>query len=254
MRPTPRRSIDLNCDLGEGLPHDAALMPLVSSVNVACGEHAGDASVMRDTVALAIRHGVAIGAHPGHADRPHFGRRTVPITPAAAVHLVVRQVERLADVAGGPPRHLKLHGGLYHQAAQDPSLAAALAAAVAARWPRMLVVGSAGSCLLAAARDRRLAVVEEAFADRMYRADGSLVPRSASAATIDDPAAAANQAVWIALDGRAMAVDGGTIAVPAATLCIHGDGPDPIAIARAVRAALARSGIGIAPPVPDRSG
>lgn len=254
MTSAARRSIDLNCDLGEGLPHDAALMPLVSSVNVACGEHAGDDALMRDTVALARSAGVAIGAHPGHPDRAHFGRRPLPIAPAAAVELVVRQVDRLAEIVGATPRHLKLHGGLYHQAAQDPHLAAALAAAVAARWPGMLVITTAGSTLLAAARERRLAIVEEAFADRTYRGDGSLVPRSEPAATIDDPAAAAEQAVRIAVEGRATTVEGGTIEVVAATLCVHGDGRDPVAVARAIRAALAIHGIGVAPPASHPSG
>ena len=109
--------MDLNCDLGEGAPHDAAVMPLVTSANIACGGHAGDEAMMAATVALARRHGVAIGAHPGHADRVHFGRRQLALTPDAAAAVVVEQVARLEAVAGGPPRHVKLHGGLYHQVA-----------------------------------------------------------------------------------------------------------------------------------------
>ena len=120
MTGQPRLTIDLNCDLGEGGPHDAELMPLVSSANIACGGHAGDADTMAAAVALARLHGVAIGAHPGHADREHFGRHELPITPAAAAALVIDQVAALEAIAGEPPQHVKLHGGLYHQAGNRP--------------------------------------------------------------------------------------------------------------------------------------
>jgi UPF0271 protein len=239
-------TIDLNCDLGEGAPHDAALMPLVTSANIACGGHAGDDATMAATVTLARRNGVAIGAHPGHADREHFGRREVMVTPDAAAALVVEQVERLATVAGEPPRHVKLHGGLYHQVARDEELAVAVVEAVARRWPGMIFFAPAGSRLVAVARTRGLAVAEEAFIDRAYAADGTLVPRSQSGAVIADPDVAAARSVRIARDGRVRAIDGGDVLIPADTLCLHGDGPDPVGLARAVRSALVAAGIRVA--------
>lgn len=245
MRP-PRTTIDLNCDLGEGAPHDAAVMPLVTSANIACGGHAGDEATMAATVALARRHGVAIGAHPGHVDRAHFGRWERPIAPADAAALVVEQVARLAAVAGEPPRHVKLHGSLYHQVARDELLAGAVADAIAARWPTMIVIAPAGSVLVSVARTHGLAVAEEAFIDRAYQADGSLVDRAQPGAVIADPWEAAERAVRFVRDGAVEAADGVRLALTADTLCIHGDGVDPVALATAVREALERAGIGVA--------
>ena len=246
--------VDLNCDLGEGEPHDAAVMPLVSSTNIACGGHAGDETTMAVAVELARRHGVAIGAHPGHADREHFGRRELPITPAAAATLVVDQLERLAAIAGEAPRHVKLHGGLYHQAARDVSLGVAVADALVARWPALILVAPAASPLVAVARDRGLEVAEEAFIDRAYTAAGTLVPRSAPGAMITDPRAAAARAVRLVRDGLVETSDGGDLALRADTLCIHGDGPDPAGLARAVREAFAGVGIVVRRMVPSPRG
>lgn len=241
-------SIDLNCDLGEGGSHDAEIMPLVSSVNIACGGHAGDEETMAATVALARKHGVVIGAHPGHADREHFGRRERPITAEQAAALVVDQVAALAAVAGEPPRHVKLHGGLYHQVGRDAALAAAVVDALAVRWPRVLIVAFAGSPLVTVARDRGLAVAEEAFIDRAYSADGTLVPRSQPGAVITDATAAAARAVRLAREGLVEAIDGTVLTIHADTLCIHGDGPDAVVIARAVRAAFNADGRGTCRP------
>jgi len=246
MSLTRRSTIDLNCDLGEGAAHDTAVMPLVTSVNIACGGHAGDEATMAATVALARRHGVAIGAHPGHADREHFGRRLLAITPEAAAALVVEQVARLAAMAGEPPRHVKLHGGLYHQVASDAPLATAVAGAISARWPTMIVIAPAGSLLVSVARAWGLAVAAEAFIDRAYAPDGTLVPRSEAMAVIADPRVAAERAVRLVQEGVAVAADGGLIRLRADTLCLHGDGPDPVGLARAVREALERAGIHVA--------
>jgi UPF0271 protein len=240
-------TIDLNCDLGEGAPHDAAVMPLVTSANIACGGHAGDDATMAATVTLARRHGVAIGAHPGHPDREHFGRRLLAITPEAAAALVVEQVARLTALAGEPPRHIKLHGGFYHQAAHDEPLATAVAEAIVACWPTMIVIAPAGSRLVTVARGRGLAVAEEAFIDRAYASDGTLVPRSEAGAVIADPRVAAERAVRLVQEGVVQAANGGLIRLRADTLCIHGDGPDPVGLARAVREALAERGIRVAP-------
>ena len=240
---TQRASIDLNCDLGEGAAHDADLMRLVTSANICCGLHAGSAEVMAATVRLAMRLGVAVGAHPGHADRDQFGRRELPISPVDCAAAVESQVEAVAAVAGASLHHVKLHGGLYHQVGRDPALAAAVATMLAARWPRLVVYAQAGSRLVATARDHGLPVAEEAFIDRRYRADGSLAPRSSPQSLIGDPAEAAAQAVRLATGQGVCTVEGSEIRVAAHTLCLHGDGPRAVEVATAVRAALAAEGI-----------
>jgi 5-oxoprolinase (ATP-hydrolysing) subunit A len=241
-------TIDLNCDCGEGAGHDADVMPLVTSANIACGVHAGSRETIAATVALAIRHGVAIGAHPGHADREHFGRRELALGAAATVELVLDQIAALAAVAGPALHHVKLHGGLYHEVSRDRELAAAVTVALRDSWPDLVVYALAGSALAATAREAGLRVAEEAFIDRAYAPDGTLVPRSHPGATITDPAVAAARAVELATTGRIAAIDGVLIAVRADTLCIHGDGPDPMGLARAVREALAAAGITLAAP------
>lgn len=238
-------TIDLNCDLGEGGGHDAELMPLITSANIACGGHAGDRDTMRACVELARRHGVAIGGHPGHPDRAHLGRLAVPITPAAAARLVVEQLAALAAVAGSDLVHVKLHGGLYHQVAADAGLAAAVVAALATEWPRLVVFAPAGSLLVSAARAGGLAVAAEAFADRRYGDDGLLVPRSHAAALYGDPQEAAVQAVLIARHHHIRTIGGRQLDLRADTLCLHGDGPDPVGSAQAIRRALAAAGVGL---------
>lgn len=243
MTAPPR--IDLNCDVGEGCGHDAGIMPFVSSANVACGGHAGDDETMRATIRLARRHGVAIGAHPGHPDRAHGGRRPLPIGPAAAADLVLDQIARLAALAAGDLHHVKLHGALYHQAEEDVALADAIAAALARARPRLVVYGLAGGRLAAAARARGLAVADEAFLDRAYADGGGLVPRGAPGALLTDPALAAARAVALACTGQVRTIGGRDLAIRAATLCLHGDGADPVGTARAVREALAAAGVRI---------
>ena len=240
-------TIDLNCDLGEGTGHDDEVMPLISSANVCAGAHAGTLEVTAATVRLAMQHGVAVGAHPGHDDREHFGRRELPITPAAAAALIDSQIGVVAACAGPALRHVKLHGGLYHQVGRDQDLAAAVAAMLAARWPRLAVFAEAGSVFAAVARSHGLAVAEEAFCDRRYRGDGGLVPRGVDGALIADPAAAARQAVRLATERRVRTHDGREIVIAADTLCIHGDGPYAVAVAAAVREALLAAGVGIRP-------
>jgi len=245
MREAGGAAVDLNCDLGEGSAYDPALMPLATSVNIACGGHAGDEATMVAAVGLARKHGVAIGAHPGHCDPDHFGRRELAIAPREAARLVVEQIDRLTAVIGQPPGHVKLHGGLYHQVGRDDQLAEAVVDAVASRWPEMMLFALAGSRLAAVARARGLSVAEEAFIDRAYAADGTLLPRSQPGAMIHEVTAAASRAVRIAQEGVVEAADGRPLAIRAQTLCIHGDGPDPVALARAVREALAAAGIAV---------
>jgi KipI family sensor histidine kinase inhibitor len=241
-------TVDLNCDLGEGMEHDAALMPLISSANIACGGHAGDDRTMAVAVALARRHGVAIGAHPGHADRLHFGRRERPLDPESVAALVLGQIAALAAHAGADLHHVKLHGALYHQVDEDDALAAAVAAALRARFPGLIVYARAGGALARQAQAEGLAVAEEAFIDRAYHGDGRLAPRSTPGAVIAAVAAAADRARRLVCEGCVEAIDGTQLAIRPHTLCIHGDGENPVAVAVAARDALARVGVAIRAP------
>jgi UPF0271 protein len=237
--------VDLNADLGEGSAHDAAVMPLVSSANIACGGHAGDESSMRAAVALARRHGTAIGGHPGHPDRVAFGRRALPISPPGAAELVAGQLRALARLAGDDLRHVKLHGALYHQVGHDPALGSAIARMLAADWPHLVLFAESGSPLLEIARAEGLSVAAESFADRRYAADGRLLPRSAPDAVLTDPRSVAAQALSIVQEGRVRTAAGGWHPMHADTLCVHGDADDPVGCLIAIRAALLGAGYGI---------
>jgi len=233
--------LDLNCDLGEGASHDAELMALITSANIACGAHAGDAASMRATVALARRHGVAVGAHPGFADRENFGRRELALSPADVRALVVEQIEALRVL--GPVRHVKPHGALYNLAARDAALADAVADAVRAVDPALILFGLAGSELLRAGRARGLGVASEVFADRAYQCDGSLTPRSQPDALIQDEDAAVAQVLRMMGEGVVRATDGTKVPIVADTVCLHGDGPHAVAFARRLRSELAAAGV-----------
>lgn len=246
------RTIDLNADVGEGMATDAALIPLVSSVNIACGAHAGDAATMRSTVRLALAHGVAIGAHPGFDDREHFGRRELALADDVLHTLVHRQVMALRQIAaeeGGAVTHVKPHGALYNMAARDPRMAHIIATAIREIDPALVLVGLAGSASLTAARDAGLRVAAEAFADRTYRADGSLTARTRPDALHTSDEAAVAQVMTLLTDGTVRSVDGPLVAVQADTICLHGDGPRAIPFARALREALAHGGVQIRPMV-----
>ncbi len=241
-------TIDLNCDLGEGAGHDAELMALITSANIACGGHAGDAGTMREAAGLAARHGVAVGAHPGFEDRKSFGRTELRLASGEVYLLVTRQVSALADAvrAGGQRlAHVKPHGGLYNLAARERRVADEIAQAVWEADPRLILVGLAGSELLAAGRGRGLAVASEAFADRAYAPGGALVPRSHAGAVIADAAVASAQGLRLAREGRVRAVDGSDVPVRADTLCLHGDGPAAVDFARRLREDLAAAGIAL---------
>jgi len=240
------RCIDLNCDLGEGAGRDAELMPLITSANIACGAHAGDGATMRATVALAKAQGVAVGAHPGYADREHFGRIERSLAPAEVHRLVlgqVRALQRIAAEAGVRLAHVKAHGALYNQAARDEALAAAIAGAVRAADPRLVLFGPAGSALLRAGQAAGLTVAREVFADRTYQADGSLTPRARPDALIADEEAAVAQALRLVREGGVRATDGTDVILGADTICLHGDGAHAVAFARRIGAALRAAGI-----------
>jgi UPF0271 protein len=250
------KRIDLNCDLGESfgawrMGDDAALLALVSSANIACGFHAGDPSIMRDTVAQALAHGVALGAHVSLPDLQGFGRREISVTPAEAHALTLYQIGALhafARAAGTRLAHVKPHGALYHMAARDRPLADAIAHAVRAFDPRLRLFGLAGSALLDAGRALGLPLAAEAFADRRYCADGSLQPRREAGAVIEDVAEATAQALGMVNDGAVPTVDGGRVQLQADTLCLHGDGVHAVLFAGTLRRALESAGVRIAAP------
>jgi UPF0271 protein len=247
------RTIDVNVDCGEDPAaaadgREARLLAWVSSANVACGAHAGDDATMRATVRAAVLRGVAVGAHPGYADRARFGREEVPMDLAVLEALVAAQVARLGRVAreeGVVLRHVKPHGALYHAASRRAEVAAAVGRAAAA-WDRgLLLVGPAGSPALSTWEEMGLRARAEAFADRAYEADGSLRSRARPGALVAAPAAAAQRAVAIARGRGLVACDGSVLRLEARTIGLHGDTPHAEAIARAVRSALEAAGFAL---------
>lgn len=242
--------VDLNGDVGEGVGTDATLIPILSSASVACGFHAGDANVMRETVELARAHGVAVGAHPGFADREHFGRRELQLEPYEIEALVVRQIEMLAEISaaqGAGLQHVKPHGALYNIAARDRSTAAAIARAVAAVDSSLVLVGLSRSQLIEAGRDAGLRTASEVFADRGYQRDGSLVPRNQPGALLDDVNIVVPRVLGMLRDRRVSSVDGTAVEIEADTICLHGDTPGAVAFAVRLREALTAAGVVIRP-------
>ena len=232
--------IELNADIGEGCD-DAALMPYVARVSIACGGHTGDAASMRAALELAAAHGVAAGAHPGYPDRAGFGRHAMAARPEQIVVWVAEQTEALAEEAarlGVRLAHVKPHGALYNVAAVDADVAAAIVQAVTAVDAGLVLVGLAGSRLIVAGRAAGLAVLNEGFADRRYDVAGRLVSRETPGAVLTDPAAAAGQAGRLAQRRPLPALPAGEVLIEADTVCLHGDTPGAIHIARAVHAAL----------------
>lgn len=247
--------MDLNADVGESyaawtMGHDEALLPLVTSANVACGAHASDPLVMDRTLALCGRLGVAAGAHPGYPDRDGFGRRDLEMTTDELEASILAQVGALwalGRARGIDLVHVKPHGALYNRMARDAALAESVARAVRRFSADLVLVALAGSVALEAGTEAGLRVASEGFADRAYEADGSLRSRRLPGAVFEDPAAAAAQAVALAVDGRVRAVDGSWVSVQVDTICLHGDTPNAPAFAVAVRAALTEAGVEIRP-------
>jgi UPF0271 protein len=248
---TPGTCVDLNADVGEGCGQDAALMPLISSANIACGAHAGDEESMREAVALALEHGVAIGAHPSFPDRENFGRREMQLGARELHECIVAQIESLASVAhkqGTRLRHVKPHGALYNMAARDQQMAETVVTAIRSIDPALMLFGLAGSALLTAAVRLGLRGISETFADRGYRPDGSLVPRTQPGSVIHDANAVAARAVVMVRDGSVDAADGSRVALRADSICVHGDTPGADALARRIREAFAAAEIRVAAP------
>ncbi|MVN77264.1 5-oxoprolinase subunit PxpA [Hymenobacter sp. HMF4947] len=248
---TPTPSVDLNCDMGESfgawtLGNDAALMPFITSANIACGFHGGDPAVMKQTVRLALRHNVAIGAHPGLPDLVGFGRRDMAISAEEAFDMTVYQLGALAAVVraeGGHLHHLKPHGALYNMAATQPALAQAIAEAVYKVQPELTLYGLAGSELTKAGEKIGLRTAHEVFADRTYQANGTLSPRRQPDALITSADAALAQVLRMVQGGWVRTQQGHEVAIRADTVCLHGDGAHALEFAQRLNQALRQAGV-----------
>jgi len=238
--------VDLNADLGEGCDNDQALLQLVSSANIACGFHAGDAQTMLQSVRWALQYGVAIGAHPSFPDRENFGRTAMQLPPETVYAQVVYQLGALAAIAraeGGKMVHVKPHGMLYNQAATDPALADAIARAVHSVDPALKLVGLASSELIRAGARLGLATSQEVFADRRYQSSGNLVPRSQPDALIESDELALQQTLMMVQQQKVVSREGVAVPVQADTVCLHGDGEHALAFARSLREAFRQQNI-----------
>jgi UPF0271 protein len=241
-------TLDLNADLGEGVGDDEAMLDIVSSANIACGGHAGDEDTMRAALRAAKARGVVVGAHPGFPDRANFGRTRLALPPEqldASIRAQVRTLVELGEAEGWPVRYVKLHGALANMAAEEPAIAALCFAAVEGLVRDMAILAIDNSAQSEIAEALGFRTIREAYADRAYQPNGLLVPRQLPGAVLHDRTAVATRAVRLAQQGEIVAVDGGAIATTARSLCIHGDTPDAVEIARAVQAGLAAAGVEI---------
>ena len=246
-------AVDLNCDMGESfgtysLGHDEAILPFVTSANIACGFHAADPAIMKRTVRLALQHQVAIGAHPGLPDLVGFGRREMAVSAEEAYDMTVYQLGALlafVRAEGGTLHHVKPHGALYNMAAVNSALAEAIAEAVYRVHPEACLYGLAGSALISAGQKLGLATAHEVFADRTYQPNGTLIPRRQPNALLTDAAAAINQVIRMIKEGQVRALSGEDVAIRADTVCIHGDGAHALEFARQIRTRLQAEGISV---------
>lgn len=247
--------IDLNSDLGESFGNytigmDESVIQHVSSINVACGFHAGDPQVMAKTVALAKTHGVRIGAHPEFPDLVGFGRRNMAVTPAEAKNMVLYQIGALSafcKTQGVELQHVKPHGGLYNMAAKDKKLADAICEAIAEFDNALIVMGLAGSEMILSAKEKGLKVACEIFVDRAYEEDGSLVNRNKEGAMIHDEEIAIARMIRAVKEGKIQTITGNDITVEAHSICVHGDGEKAVKFTEKIREALEKEGVKIAP-------
>ena len=247
--------VDLNADLGESFGNytcgmDGEVLPLISSANVACGFHASDPLVMSRTVAAAARLHTAVGAHPGYPDLVGFGRRSISVSPAelkAMVQYQLGALDAFCRASGVRLQHVKPHGAMYNMAAKDEKLALAIAEAVSAYDPELILLGLSGSRMIEAGEALGLRCAREVFADRAYQEDGSLVPRSQPGAVITDEDAAVARVLRMVKEGTVETVTGRVIPVKADSVCLHGDNPKAVAFARRIREALEREGVTVCP-------
>lgn len=241
-----RSHIDLNCDLGEGVGIEAAILPYVSTINIACGAHAGDEALIRNTIRLAKEQQVAIGAHPSYPDRENFGRTVLPITAEDLQRSVRQQIDLVRGIAFEehyPITHIKLHGALYNQAAKEDALATLLVETIAAIDPLLLVFGLPGSALEQRAIQHNLRFVKEAFADRTYQDDGSLTTRAHPNALIEDNSDCVQQVLRIIRQQEVVTLSGKIISLSAETVCLHGDGLHAVAFAKSLWQELKKENI-----------
>jgi len=251
----PMRYVDLNCDMGESfgaysLGRDAEILSYVTSANIACGFHAGDAGTMRKTVKLALEHGVGIGAHPGLQDLIGFGRRKMDISPQEAYDIVVYQIGSLWGFVrseGGTMQHVKAHGELYNMAAVTPALAEAIAEAVYKVDPELILLGLANSELLKAGAKIGLRTASEVFSDRTYQSNGSLTPRRQPDAMITDDREAVKQVIRMVNEGKVLSRQQEDVRIQADTICIHGDGVHALEFAQTINESLKQAGITVQP-------
>ncbi|MBY0013936.1 LamB/YcsF family protein [Paenibacillus typhae] len=247
------KSVDLNCDMGESfgayrIGQDEDILPYITSANIACGFHAGDPGIMSRTVQLALKHDVAVGAHPGLQDLAGFGRREIKLSPREAYELTVYQVGALwgfVRAEGGMLRHVKPHGALYNMAAASAGLAEAIAEAVYRIEPELILFGLAGSELIRAGNRAGLRTASEVFADRTYQSDGALTSRSRPDALVTDEQQALHQVLSMVQEGKVRSTDGRDVAITAETICLHGDGHHAVAFASAIRSSLESAGIAV---------
>src|SRR5689334_2539400 len=246
-----RLVVDLNADLGEGAGHDDQLLALVTSANIACGFHAGDAGTMRTAIEAAMTHNVAVGAHPSLFDRENFGRKEIPVKPAEVFDAVVYQLgvfQAIAEATGCRANHVKPHGALYNMAARDDELANAIARAVASVDAELIFFAPSNSALARAGESHGLQIAHEVFADRNYCSDGSLVSRSRPDALLHDPSAASPRVLRMLREGKVRSIDGVDVDVRAETICLHGDNPEAVDFARALRSQLEKEGVELRAP------
>lgn len=248
-------SVDLNCDLGESfgaykMGSDEQILPLITSANIACGYHAGDPGMMRQTVKLAMEHGIAVGAHPGLPDLIGFGRRNMDVSPQEVYDMTVYQIGALDAFVrseGGTMQHVKPHGALYNMAAQNAGLADAIAESVYKVNPELVLFGLSGSELIRAGRRIGLRTASEVFADRTYQQDGSLTPRRQPDALIHDPELAAGRIIRMVKEGTVRSQQGIDVPIAADTICIHGDGEHALPFARRIKQLLIDEGVAVQP-------
>jgi len=243
--------VDLNADLGEGAGHDDELLALVTSANIACGFHAGDAATMRAAIEAARSHNVAVGAHPSLFDRENFGRKELPVNASEVFDAVIYQLgifQAIAEAAGVRPNHVKPHGALYNMAARDEELADAIARAVASVDSTLIFFAPVNSALARAGAARDLKIAHEVFADRNYCSDGSLVSRSRPDALLHNAAEAAPRVLRMLREGKVLSVDGIDVDVRAETICLHGDNPEAVQFARTLRSQLEKEGVSFRAP------
>jgi UPF0271 protein len=242
---------DLNCDLGEGIGNDALILPHISSANIACGFHAGNLEIMKDTVALCLQHKVAIGAHPSYPDKENFGRIDMlgkSVQQRDLPQIILDQLNVLLQVCKQHDttlHHVKLHGALYNRAAIDKEVSMLICSTIASFDPKLIVYGLSGSQMSSAAKACSLSYQNEVFADRTYSDDGTLTPRSKANALIEDEEEALKQVLLLVKENKVKSLSGDMISIKAETICLHGDGKHAVAFAKKIRSTLIEEGIDI---------